>query len=119
MEHRKQKYNSNITSSGLNTLQPVPRQILTLTDSNGDVIYVELDNGTTVNYLTLCVIVFVHVLLCLAGRVGRPMGLPARPGPLTRRRETRGLVSGGKTRAVRRVITIDSHDQREKISYFI
>ena len=45
-------YYSNIPHSGLNTLQPVPTQILTLIDKIGNNLLIELDNGATVNYIT-------------------------------------------------------------------
>ena len=38
---------------GLNIVQPVPTHLLTLTDHNGIPIHVELDNGATVNYITI------------------------------------------------------------------
>ena len=50
-QESKNKHNGFIT--GLNTLQPVPTQILTLSDNAGKPIHIELDNGATVNYITL------------------------------------------------------------------
>lgn len=38
---------------GLNTVQPVPTHLLTLTDHIGIPIHIELDNGATVNYITV------------------------------------------------------------------
>ena len=51
IQKHKNHHNSFIT--GLNTLQPVPTQILTLSDNAGTPIHIELDNGATVNYIRL------------------------------------------------------------------
>ena len=53
VQNGKHKHYYNTHSSGLNTLQSLPTQILTLTDMNGANIHIELDNGATVNYITL------------------------------------------------------------------
>ena len=53
MEHRKWRNAINFPSSGLSILQPVPTQLLTLTEGHGNPIHIELDNGAMVNYITL------------------------------------------------------------------
>merc|ERR1711867_67122 len=46
-------YKYNPISAGLNLIQPVPTQILTVSDENGKVLHLELDSAATVNYITL------------------------------------------------------------------
>ena len=46
-------YKYNTISAGLNLIQPVPTQILTVSDENGKVLHLELDSAATVNYITL------------------------------------------------------------------
>ena len=41
----------NTNNTGLNALQPVPTQLLTLTDAVGEPIHIELDSAATVNYI--------------------------------------------------------------------
>ena len=53
MQTQKNKNHLNSFITGLNTLQPVPTQILTLSDNAGTPIHIELDNGATVNYIRL------------------------------------------------------------------
>merc|ERR1711867_139835 len=48
-----QLYKFNKISTGLNTIQPVPTQILTVSDHNNKVLYLELDSAATVNYISL------------------------------------------------------------------
>ena len=43
----------NTTNTGLNTLKPVPTQLLTVTDTAGDPVHIELDSAATVNYMYL------------------------------------------------------------------
>jgi len=43
----------NTTNTGLNTLKPVPTQLLTVADAAGDPVHIELDSATTVNYIHL------------------------------------------------------------------
>ena len=48
------KRNKLITvCTGLNTLRPVPTQLLTLSDYNNRPIHLELDSAATVNYISL------------------------------------------------------------------
>ena len=42
----------NTNNTGLNALQPVPTQLLTLTDAVGEPIHIELDSAATVNYIS-------------------------------------------------------------------
>ena len=53
VQNSKHRINHNNSITGLNTLQPVPTQILTLSDKTGSTIHLELDNGATVNYIRL------------------------------------------------------------------
>ena len=46
-------YKSNKIFTGLNTIQPVPTQILTVSDHNHKVLHLELDSAATVNYISL------------------------------------------------------------------
>ena len=46
-------YKSNKISTGLNTIQPVPTQILTVSDHNNKTLHLELDSLATVNYIVL------------------------------------------------------------------
>merc|ERR1711867_227582 len=46
-------YKTNKISAGLNTIQPVPTQILTVSDVNNRVLHLELDSAATVNYISL------------------------------------------------------------------
>ena len=46
-------YKFNQISAGLNTIQPVPTQILTVSDENNKVLHLELDSAATVNYISL------------------------------------------------------------------
>ena len=46
-------YKYNKISTGLNTIQPVPTQILTVSDHNNKVLHLELDSVATVNYIML------------------------------------------------------------------
>ena len=53
VQNGEHKHYFNSPPSGLNMLQQVPMQILTLTDKNGKNIHIELDKGATVNYITM------------------------------------------------------------------
>ena len=44
---------THIQSPGLRVIQPVPTQLLTLSDSNGITIHLELDSAATVNFITV------------------------------------------------------------------
>ena len=46
-------HKSNKLFSGLNTIQPVPTQILTVSDHNNRTLHLELDSAATVNYIAL------------------------------------------------------------------
>ena len=46
-------YKFNKISAGLNLIQPVPTQILTVSDENNRVLHLELDSAATVNYISL------------------------------------------------------------------
>ena len=43
----------NTVNTGLNTLKPVPTQLLTVTDTAGNPFHIELDSAATVNYILL------------------------------------------------------------------
>ena len=47
------KYKFNKISTGLSTIQPVPTQLLTVSDHNNLPVHIELDSAATVNYITL------------------------------------------------------------------
>ena len=42
----------NTTNTGLNTLKPVPTQLLTVADAAGEPVHIELDSAATVNYIS-------------------------------------------------------------------
>merc|ERR1712240_572282 len=42
----------NTTNTGLNTLKPVPKQLLTVADAAGEPVHIELDSAATVNYIS-------------------------------------------------------------------
>merc|ERR1711867_325424 len=42
----------NTNNTGLNTLKPVPTQLLTVTDAVGEPVHIELDSAATVNYIS-------------------------------------------------------------------
>ena len=46
-------YKINTISAGLSTITPVPTQLLTVSDNNGQPLHLELDSAATVNYITL------------------------------------------------------------------
>ena len=43
----------NKICAGLNTLHPVPTQLLTVSDHNGLPIHIEINNAATVNYISI------------------------------------------------------------------
>ena len=47
------KYKYNKICAGLSTLQPVPTQLLTVSDHNNLPVHIKLDGVATVNYITL------------------------------------------------------------------
>ena len=53
VQNGEHKHYFNSPPSGLNMLQQVPMQILTLTDKIRKNIHIELDNRATVNYITM------------------------------------------------------------------
>lgn len=53
VEYTFPNYKLNNNFPGPNILQPVPTHLLTLTDHNSIPIHIELDNGATVNYITV------------------------------------------------------------------
>ena len=42
----------NTVNTGLNTLKPVPTQLLTVADAAGEPVHIELDSAATVNYIS-------------------------------------------------------------------
>ena len=46
-------HKNNKTFAGLKSIQPVPTQILTVSDYNNKTLHLELDSAATVNYISL------------------------------------------------------------------
>ena len=49
----KSKSLTNTINTGLNTLKPVPTQLLTVSDHAGNPVHIKLDSAATVNFISL------------------------------------------------------------------
>ena len=49
----KNKLITNTINTGLNTLKPVPTQLLTVSDQAGNPVHIKLDSTATVNFISL------------------------------------------------------------------